>query len=67
MEIDLQVYIHLRGLLISNLVLLNCVSISGAHLNWERLKRGSSMLEAKHHHGDTISTASPPQHGNVIC
>lgn len=45
---------------------MNLVSTNGTYLNWERLKRGSSKFEAKLRHGDIISLAAPPQHGNVI-
>lgn len=38
-------------------------STNGTYLNWERLRKNSS--EVKVHHGDIISFAAPPQHGNI--
>ncbi|GAB2224196.1 hypothetical protein Drorol1_Dr00004947 [Drosera rotundifolia] len=37
-------------------------STNGTYVNWERLKRGSSKVEAKLHHGDIISFVGPPHY-----
>ncbi|KAG5538532.1 hypothetical protein RHGRI_019196 [Rhododendron griersonianum] len=42
---------------------LKDTSTNGTYLNWEKLKRSSP--EAKLCHGDIISLAAPPQHGNI--
>ena len=39
-------------------------STNGTYLNWEKLRKNSA--EAKVGHGDIISFAAPPQHGNIL-
>ncbi|GAB2271581.1 hypothetical protein Dimus_006413 [Dionaea muscipula] len=43
-------------------VFLKDTSTNGTFVNWEKLKRGSSKVEAKLHHGDVISLVGPPHH-----
>lgn len=38
-------------------------STNGTYLNWEKLKKNSP--ESVLHHGDIISFAAPPDHGNI--
>lgn len=45
---------------------LKDTSTNGTYLNWERLKRGSSKVEAKLCHGDIVSLAAPPQHEHAF-
>ncbi|KAL3536929.1 hypothetical protein ACH5RR_000295 [Cinchona calisaya] len=45
-------------------VFLKDSSTNGTYLNWEKLNKGRS--EAKLHHGDIISVAFPPEHGNAV-